>query len=111
MTKGSITLSPEILNYGAVKFTDENGPGAPETKAITVTKTAGNFKIKDVSINNVNYRAVVDPVTPGQQYRIQVTFTPPTRKTERQTEVGEMIIHTDDPNEPAVRVQLVARSQ
>ena len=111
MTKGSITLSPTILTYGAVKFTDENGPGAPETKALTVTKTAGGFKIKDVAINNDNFKAVVDPVTAGQQYRIQVTFTPPVRKTARQTEVGEMIIHTDDPNEPAVRVQLVARAQ
>jgi hypothetical protein len=111
MTKGSITLSPTILNYGAVKFTDNNGPGTPETKAITVTKTAGGFKITDVSINNDSYKAVVDPVMPGQQYRIQVTFTPPVRKTARQTEAGEMIIHTDDPNEPAVRVQLVARSQ
>ena len=111
MTKGSITLSPEILNYGAVKFTDENGPGTPETKALTVTRTAGGFKIKDVSINNDNFKAVVDPVSAGQQYRVQVTFTPPVRKTARQTEVGELIIHTDDPSEPSVRVQLVARSQ
>ena len=71
----------------------------------------GGFKITDVAINNDSYKAVVDPVLPGQQYRIQVTFTPPVRKMARQTEVGEMIIHTDDPNEPAVRVQLVARSQ
>jgi len=33
------------------------------------------------------------------------------RKNARQAEVGEMIIHTDDPQEPAMRVQLVARSQ
>ena len=111
MTKGSITLSPSILNFGAVKFTDENGPGTPETKALTVTKTAGGFQIKDVAISNQYYKAVVDPVTPGQQYRIQVTFTPPVRKNSRQAEVGEMIIHTDDPQEPAMRVQLVARSQ
>jgi hypothetical protein len=111
MTKGSITLSPTILNYGAVKFTDENGPGAPETKALTVTKSSGPFKIKDVALSNPNFKAVVDPVTPGQQYRIQVTFTPPVRKQAKQTEAGEMIIHTDDPQEPSVRVQLVARSQ
>jgi hypothetical protein len=111
MTKGSITLSPTILNYGAVKFTDENGPGTPETKALTVTKTAGGFKIKDVAIDNSNFKAVVDPVAAGQQYRIQVTFTPPVRKTAKQAEVGQMIIHTDDPQEPAVSVQLVARSQ
>jgi len=111
MTKGSITITPSILNYGAVKFTDGNGTGTPSTKAITVTKTSGGFKIKDVTVSNPNYKAVVDPVTPGQQYRVQVTFTPPARKPGKQTESGEMIIHTDDPREPAVRVQLIARSQ
>lgn len=111
MTKGSIMLSPTILNYGAVKFTDQNGPGTPETKALTVTKTTGAFNIRDVAISNANFKASVEAVTPGQQYRIHVTFTPPVRKTARQAEVGEMIIHTDDPQEPAVRVQLVARSQ
>lgn len=111
MTKGSITLSPQVLNFGAVKFTDENGPGTPETRALTVTRSAAGLKIKDISINNASYKAVVEPVMPGQQYRIQVTFTPPVRKTARQAEVGEMIIHTDDPSEPAVRVQLIARSQ
>ncbi len=111
MTKGSITITPSILNYGAVKFSDGNGSGTPATKSITVTKSAGGFKIRDVSISNPNYKALVDDVTAGQQYRIQVTFTPPARKQGKQTESGEMIIHTDDPKEPAVRVQLIARSQ
>jgi hypothetical protein len=111
MTKGSITISPSILNFGAVKFSDQNGAGTPATKAITVTKSNGQFKIKDVTVSNPNYKAVVDPVTPGQQYRVQVTFTPPVRKQAKHTESGEMIIHTDDPKEPAVRVQLIARSQ
>jgi hypothetical protein len=111
MTKGSITASPSTLNYGAVKFTDDNGPGTPETKALTLTRTTGSFKIRDVTLSNSNFKAVFDPVAPGQQYRLQVTFTPPVRKTARQAEVGEMLIHTDDPLEPAVRVQLVARSQ
>lgn len=110
MTKGSITVSPSLMNYGAVKFTDENGPGTPATKTLTVVKSAGNFNIKDVAISNPNFKAVVEPVTPGQQYRIQVTFTPPVRNQAKQTEAGEMTIHTDDPMEPAVRVQLVARS-
>ena len=111
MTKGSITVTPSVLNYGAVKFTDDNGSGTPSTREITVTKTAGDFKIKDVTLSNPNYKAIVDAMTPGQQYRVQVTFTPPQRRQAKQTESGEMIIHTDDPKEPAVRVQLVARSQ
>jgi hypothetical protein len=111
MTKGSITLSPPNVNFGPVKFSDSNGAGTPATKAITVTRAGGQFKIKDVTVSNPNYSTVVDPVRPGQQYRIQVTFTPPAKNSARQTESGEMIIHTDDPREPAVRVQLIARSQ
>jgi hypothetical protein len=111
MTKGSITVSPSILNYGAVKFSDDNGAGTPATKSLVVTKTGTPFKIKDVTLSNPNYKAIIDTVTPGQQYRVEVTFNPPARKQARHTESGEMIIHTDDPKEPAVRVQVVARSQ
>jgi len=111
MTKGSITVSPSILNYGAVKFTDDNGPGTPETKTLTVTRSSGSFKIRDLAISNANFKGTVEPVTPGQQYRINIIFSPPVLKTAKQAEVGEMIIHTDDPMEPAVRVQLVARAQ
>jgi len=53
----------------------------------------------------------VDTVTQGQQYRIRVTFTPPARKAAQQTEAGELVIRTDDPQEPTLRVQLVARAQ
>lgn len=112
MTKGTITTSPSMLNYGAMKFSGKGGGGTPSTKALTVTKSTGEFQIKDVSISNANFKAVVDPVTPGKQYRLQVTFTPPARNNkERQSETGELIIHTDDPKEPAVRIQLVARAQ
>ncbi|HEX6790658.1 MAG TPA: DUF1573 domain-containing protein [Candidatus Krumholzibacteria bacterium] len=112
MTKGSIVITPSVLNYGAVRFPGENQSGVPETRTITVSRPSGDFKIEQVTVSNPNYRAVVDAVTPGQQYRVQVAFTPPARKTTaKQTESGEMIIHTDDPREPAVRVQLIARSQ
>ena len=111
MTKGSITMSPSMLNFGSVRFTERPGQETTATKAITLSRAGGTFKIKDVTVSNPNYKAVVDAVTPGQQYRVQVTFTPPVRnKQVKQTEAGEMIIHTDDPKEPAVRVQLLARA-
>jgi hypothetical protein len=110
MTKGSISLNPTVLNYGDVRFNDAAGREPPTTKTLTVTRTSGQFQIKDVTVSNPNYKAVVDPVTPGQQYRVQVTFTPPLRKPTKQTEAGELVIHTDDPQEPSLRVQLVARS-
>jgi hypothetical protein len=110
MTKSSILLSPSVLNYGEVKFTDPKGPGTPSTKAITITRSAGKLKIKDVSTSNPNFKAKLETLQPDQQYKISVTFTPPTRKEAKQTETGEMIITTDDPQEPTLRVQLVARA-
>ena len=110
MTKGSITVSPSTLNFGAIKFGDVNGPGTPSTKAVVLAKATGTFQIKDITFSNANFKAIFDTVTPNQQYRVQVTFTPPAKKQTKQTEAGEMIIHTDDPQEPALRVQVVARS-
>jgi len=72
--------------------------------------TAGKLKITEVTTSNPNFVAALETVTPDQQYRVKVTFTPPTRKQAKQTESGEMIIHTDDPQEPTLRVQLVARA-
>lgn len=110
MTKGSISLSPTVLNYGDVAFATAPGKETPATREITVTRADGKFSIKDVTVTNPNYKATVNAVTPGLQYRVQVTFTPPLRKTGKQTEAGELVIHTDDPQEPSMRVQLVARS-
>jgi hypothetical protein len=110
LTKGSIAMSPTVLNYGELAFSDKPGQQAPTMKEITLTRAEGSFQIKDVSVSNPNYTAKVNAVTPGLQYRVQVTFTPPVRTQPKQTEAGELVIHTDDPNEPAMRVQLVARS-
>lgn len=110
MTKSSILLSPSVLNYGEVKFTDAQGPGAASTKTLTVTRSAGKLKITEVSTSNPNFKARLETLTPDQQYKVMVTFTPPVRKQSKQTETGEMILKTDDPQEPLLRVQLVARA-
>jgi hypothetical protein len=110
MTKGSITVSPTTVNFGPIKFATANSAATPSTKAVTLAKTTGQFQIKDVTVSNPNFTAVVEPVTAGQQYRVQVTFTPPIKKMVQHAETGELIIHTDDPMEPALRVQLRARA-
>lgn len=110
MTKSSILLSPSVLNYGEVKFTDDKGAGTPSTKAVMVTRSAGKLKIKDVSTSNPNFTAKIETLSPDQQYKVMVTFNPPKRKQAKQTETGEMVITTDDPQEPTLRVQLVARA-
>lgn len=110
MTKGSITVSPNTLNFGALKFADTNGAATPASKAVMLAKVSGQFQVTEITVSNPNFKAVVEPVTPGQQYRVQVTFTPPAKKVANQKEAGEMIIKTDDPLEPALRVQLRARA-
>jgi hypothetical protein len=110
MTKSSILLSPNVLNYGEVKFADPKGPGTPATKTVTVSRSAGKLKITGVTTSNPNFKASFETLTPDQQYTVKVVFTPPLRKQSKQTETGEMIINTDDPQEPTLRVQLVARS-
>jgi uncharacterized protein DUF1573 len=110
MTKSSILMAPSVLNYGELKFGDGKGPGPKSTKAVTITRSAGKLKIKDVSTSNPNFVAKLETLQPDQQYKISVTFTPPMRKMSKQTETGEIIINTDDPQEPTLRVQLVARA-
>jgi hypothetical protein len=111
MTKSSIMVSPSVLNYGQVKFGDAKGPGAQSTKSITVTKATGKIKITDVTTSNPNFKATLETVIPDQQYKVKVVFTPPLRKTSKQTESGEMVLQTNDPQEPTLRVQMVARSE
>jgi hypothetical protein len=111
MTKGAISVSPSTLNFGPVKYASESAPAPPVSRDVLVSKTTGPFQIQDVTLNNARFAARVEPVTEGQLYRIRVTFTPPVRTQNRQSEKAEMIIHTDDATEPAVRVQVVARNQ
>jgi hypothetical protein len=110
MTKGLISSSHDKCSITEISRLPAPGKEAPTTKEITITRADGKFQIRDVTVSNPNYKAKVDAVTPGQQYRVQVTFTPPVRTGGKQTEAGELVIHTDDPQEPSMRVQLVARS-
>ncbi|HEX6790656.1 MAG TPA: DUF1573 domain-containing protein [Candidatus Krumholzibacteria bacterium] len=111
MTKSSILVSPSVLNYGQIKFADAKGPGTQSTKTLTVTKAAGKIRITEVTSSNPNFKPTLETVVPDQQYKVTVVFIPPTRKQSKQTESGEMILKTNDPQEPTLRVQLVARSE
>jgi Protein of unknown function (DUF1573) len=110
MTKGSISVSPSTLNYGAVDF-GEDKDGEPVTRSIMILKTDGEFQIKSVEVSNEHFSAkLLDPVLPGKQYKVEVTFVPPPRREVRQREIGELVVNTDDPREPSVRVNLIARA-
>jgi hypothetical protein len=110
MTKGSISVSPITLNFGPVRFGDESGEGATVTKSVMLSKSGGSLKVTSVELNNPNYSAVAEAITGTSQYRVLVTFRPPMRRQVRHVESAEMIIHTNDSLEPAIRVQVVARA-
>jgi Protein of unknown function (DUF1573) len=111
MTKGSISVSPNILNFGAVNFAGENAPAEPVSRYVMLTKTTpGTFQVQDVTVSNPCFAAKVEPVNAGQIYRVNVTFTPPVKKAKRQNERAELIIHTDDERSPSIRVQVMART-
>ena len=105
-TRGLIVCQPTQVNFGARKF---NAAGALEktaVQAVEVFKVDGVFQIKNVEFSSPDYKAEVELVEPGKKYRILVTFAPTTKK---QNYLDEMVINTNDPQEPTVRVKIVAR--
>lgn len=110
ITKGSITVQPTTINYGAVRFSKKDEEAGVVKKSVTVIKSQGEFSIRDIEFNSDRYEADVDEVVPGKRYKVDVTFHPPVKHQARQREVGEMLIHTTDPREPTLRVKLVARA-
>jgi hypothetical protein len=109
-TRGSITVQPSLLNFGRVRFGDGGKNGDVLEKSVTLVRSQGEFAIRELTIDNENFRAVVVEEVPGKRYKIDVKFTAPVRTRGGQAESGELIIHTNDPREPNVRVQLVARA-
>lgn len=103
VTRGAIIVQPASLNFGSI------GAAAPKSidKVITITKVKGDFHIRDVAFSSDFYKASVEPVEEGKQYNIKVSFTP---AGDQKSFVDEMIINTDDPNEPSIRVRLMARA-
>ncbi len=110
ITKGNITVSPAAVNFGPVKFGEGAGSGQAVTRGVILSKSTGDFNIKEITLSNPNFTAIVEPVAEGKQYRVQVTFTPPLKKLAQQNETAEMIIHTTDAEEPAIRVAVAARA-
>lgn len=110
VTKGSITVQPSTVNYGAVAFGQDGAPAEPVQKTVTLLRTEGEFQIDGVEFDSDLYQATVQEVVAGKKYQVDITFRPPVKTESRQREVGEMTIHTNDPTEPLVRVKLVARA-
>jgi hypothetical protein len=111
MTKGNITVSPSSVNFGNVTFGAKDKEATPVTRTVMVIKNSGDgLDVKDVQVDNPNFKAVVESITPGKQFKVEVTFQPPLKRSPSQRETAELIINTNDPQEPMVRVHLVARA-
>ncbi len=110
ITKGTITAQPSTVNFGRVQFETSDKKGNPVVRNVNLVRNLGEFEVTNVEFSSPNFSAEVVNNIPGRHYRVQVTFDPPKRSQPRQVEKGEMVIHTNDPKEPTIRVKLVARS-
>ncbi len=105
-TRGSILCQPSQLNFGAVKFSPDGKLVKSADQSLEVMKMEGQFAIKDVSFTTADYKARVEPIEAGKRYKISVDFAPTAQK---KNYYDEMIINTDDPQEPSLRIRLIAR--
>ena len=105
-TRGSIICQPSQLNFGAVKFSLSGVLEKPAVQTLDVVKVDGEFTIKDVTFTAADYKAQVETLDRGKRYKIKVDFVPTAKK---KNYYDEMIINTNDPQEPSLRIRLIAR--
>lgn len=105
VTRGAIVCQPTTLNFGAVRAESSLGAMGVQ-KEITIFKLKGEFNITDIEFSSGYYEAKIEPLEEGKKYKVTVGFHP---DASRQSYVDEMVINTDDPTEPAIRVRLLAR--
>jgi hypothetical protein len=104
-TRGLIVCQPTQVNFGARQFNAAGGLVKTAVQGVEVFKIDGVFQIRNVEFSSPDYKAEIEPVEPGKRYRVLVTFVPATKKRNYR---DEMIINTDDPQEPTVRVNILA---
>jgi len=105
-TRGSILCQPSQINFGAVKFSPAGALEKPAEQSLEVMKVEGTFTVKDVTFTAADYKARVETLEAGKRYKVHVDFAPVSKK---KNYYDEMIINTDDPQEPSVRIRLIAR--
>ena len=110
IAKGTITKQPQMLNYGRVPFGLTGKEGAPVTRTVLLLKGSGDFDITSIEIDSDRFEARVVRIDPGR-YELRVTFTPPTKQQVRHKVEAEMLVRTDDPREPVIRMRLIARAR
>jgi hypothetical protein len=110
IAKGTITKQPQMVNYGRVAFGLTGKDGAPVKRTVSLLKGSGAFEITDIEIDSDRFEAKVERLDSGR-YNVNVIFTPPTKQAVRQKVEAEMLVRTDDPREPVIRIRLIARAR
>jgi hypothetical protein len=105
-TRSLIKAQPSIINFGRIPLSEDTGVNRLE-KTITVSKVKGEFSIKNISFTNDYYTASYQALEEGKRYTITVKFNP---DQVRRRYSDQMIISTDDPHEPVVKIRLLART-
>ncbi|MCZ6765932.1 MAG: hypothetical protein O7D32_03285 [bacterium] len=102
-TRGSIVVHPSTVNFGRVII--QNAEQEPIERVVTVYKISGSFQIENVQFSSDFYEASIESLEEGKRYRVTVRIRPGTKDSY----IDEMIINTNDPQEPTVKVRLLAR--
>ena len=100
--KGNLRVLPAQLYF------DDKRPGAKE-RTLKVSSSKGDFKLKDVQIQNGPFKAVLQKPDAGTDaaYEVKVTLQDgATPKPDNAGEVGKLIIVSNDPLEPKKEVSL-----
>jgi hypothetical protein len=105
VTIGSIIVQPNTVNFGNVPASSATS-GESVEQEITVFAVRGDFNITNIEFSSAQYQASVEPIEDGKKYKVTVGFRP---EMQRRNYSDEMLIKTDDPSEPSLRVRLVAR--
>ena len=102
-TRGSIVVHPSTVNFGRVIV--RNADQEVIERVVTVYKLTGSFQIENIEFSSDFYEASVEALEDGKRYKVTVRIHPGTKDSY----IDEMIIKTNDPQEPFVKVRLLAR--
>lgn len=87
------------------------GSGPVAKEVVVKSEVPGDdhtFNITEVEISESRFKATVEPVREGKEYRITVTIDSLPEDPSVKSVKGDMIIHTDDPSQPTISMRVLA---
>ena len=104
-TKSQMIVRPSILNFGTIHEPLQEKESHKQ-QSLIISNSKHEFGIEDITFSLEGYRAKVEPVKEGTSYKVTVDFFP---QMGGRNFIGDMFLHTNDPQEPKVRVRLISR--